>query len=66
MENGYVTIKGEDLLKIKNEDNCQSFCEYDDGRFFTPSLFGGIRIPKPLVQQQKVKMTQAEKDEFDK
>ena len=67
MENeDYVTIKGEDLLKIKNEDNSQSFCKYNDGWFFTPGLFGGIHIPKSLVQQPKIKMTQAEKDEFDK
>ena len=61
----YVTIKGEDLLKIKNEDNRQSFYAYIDDLFIPANYFKELQIPKSLVQP-KVKMTQAEKDEFDK
>ena len=61
----YVTIKGEDLLKIKNEDNRQSFYAYIDDLFIPANYFKELHIPKSLVQP-KVKMTQAEKDEFDK
>lgn len=60
----YITIKGEDLLKIKNEDNRQSFYAYIDDLFIPANYFKELHIPKSLVQP-KVKMTQAEKDEFD-
>src|SRR5699024_10372022 len=60
----YVTIKGEDSLKIKNEDNRQSFYEYIDYLFITSNYFKELHIPKSLLYL-KVKFTEEEKREFD-
>ena len=60
----YVTIKGEDLLKIKNEDNRQSFYAYIDDLFIPANYFKELRIPKSLLYP-KVKFTEGEKREFD-
>lgn len=69
MEN-YITIKGEDLEKVHWETNYgrTSFINYDkNGEKYAHEQFlpANLSIPKSLVQQ-KVKMTQAEKDEFEK
>lgn len=63
MEN-YITIKGEDLLKIKNEDNRQSFYAYIDDLFIPANYFKELHIPKSLLYP-KVKFTEEEKREFD-
>ena len=60
----YVTIKGEDLLKIKNEDNRQSFYAYIDDLFIPANYFKELHIPKSLLYP-KVKFTEEEKREFD-
>lgn len=72
MENeDYVTIKCEDLEKVHWETNYGrvSFINHDkNGEKYAHEQFlpANLSIPKSLLQQQKVKMTQAEKDEFDK
>src|SRR5699024_5060145 len=60
----YVTIKGEDSLKIKNEDNRQSFYAYIDDLFIPANYFKELHIPKSLLYP-KVKFTEEEKREFD-
>ena len=70
MENGYVTIKGEDLEKLHWETNYghTSFIYHDENgeKYAHEQFFPAIlSIPRSLIQQ-KVKMTQTEKKEFDK
>lgn len=60
----YVTIKGKDSLKIKNEDNRQSFYAYIDDLFIPANYFKELHIPKSLLYP-KVKFTEEEKREFD-
>ena len=57
----YVVIRDDDLLKLKDENNDLIFMIHKDGSF---DGVEGLRVPKSLLYP-KVKMTQAEKDEFD-
>ena len=68
-DDSYVTISYSDLEKIKTSSGDAAFewveMEDESTKYDLKHVVDEIHIPKSLVQP-KVKMTQAEKDEFDK